>query len=294
MSTTPLRERERERWEREHERRIGTILERITDAYVAVDRGWRCECLRAMREGGDEAIANDHGRIARPRGAAVADRRGGDADAVRVLLVEDHASVREALAAAFEHAGFVVAGQAASLDEARGLLGGVDVAVIDLGLPDGSGAELIGELRKVSPRARVLVLSATVEREHIARAVERGAAGVLSKTAGLDEVVEAVRRVRAGETLLGLGEVVELTRFAGRQREAEHADRLVLAQITPREHEVLQSLAEGLDSRQIADRLRISVRTERNHMANILAKLGVHSQLQALVLALRYDVVEVR
>jgi DNA-binding NarL/FixJ family response regulator len=218
-------------------------------------------------------------------------------EAVRVLLVEDHTAVRESLASTFEReAGFNVVGQAESLAEARQMLHEaepVDVAVVDLGLPDGYGADLIKELREASPQAQALVLSASLDRAEIARAVERGAAGVLHKTTHLDEVVEAVLRLRAGETLLPIEEVVELLRFASTRREEEYEARIAIARLTSREIEVLQVLAEGLDGERIAERLHISLRTERNHMSNILAKLGVHSQLQALVFALRYGVVEI-
>jgi DNA-binding NarL/FixJ family response regulator/signal transduction histidine kinase len=217
------------------------------------------------------------------------------AESVRVLLVEDHAAIREAIAAAFEHEpGFTVVAQAGSLARARESLDGVDVAVVDLGLPDGFGADLIEELRRLNPAAQALVLSATSDRAGVARAVQSGAAGVLDKAVHLDEVVDAVRRLRGGETLLPLQEVVELLRYAGRRRELEHDDRARIAALTRREREVLQALADGLDREQIADRLFITVRTTRNHVANILAKLGVHSQLQAVVFALRYDVVEIR
>ena len=91
-----------------------------------------------------------------------------------------------------------------------------------------------------------------------------------------------------------MDDVVDLLRFAGRRRERERADRLAIERLTAREHEVLQALADGLESQAIADRLHITIRTERNHVANILAKLGVHSQLQALVFALRYQLVEIR
>jgi DNA-binding NarL/FixJ family response regulator len=89
-------------------------------------------------------------------------------------------------------------------------------------------------------------------------------------------------------------DVVDLLRFAGRRREREREDRLAIEELTAREREVLQALADGLDSQAIADKLHITIRTERNHVANILAKLGVHSQLQALVFALRYQLVEIR
>jgi DNA-binding NarL/FixJ family response regulator len=87
--------------------------------------------------------------------------------------------------------------------------------------------------------------------------------------------------------------VVELLRFAGTRREEEHEARRSAESLTPREREVLQALAEGLDSEEIADKLNIALRTERNHMASILKKLEVHSQLQALVFALRHGVVEI-
>ena len=169
----------------------------------------------------------------------------------------------------------------------------VDVAIIDLGLPDGYGADLIPELREASPQAQALVLSTALERAERARAVERGADGVLNKTAHLDEVVEAVRHLRAGQTLMPLEEVVGLLRFAGRRREQEYEARQAIEKLTSREREVLQALAEGLDSEGIAERLHISVRTVRNHMSSILSKLGVHSQLQALVFALRHGLVEI-
>jgi PAS domain S-box-containing protein len=214
---------------------------------------------------------------------------------VRVLLVEDHAAVRQAIARAFDQEDdFEVVAQAGSLAEARQLLGDVDVAVIDLGLPDGYGGDLVGDLREAKPDAQTLVLSASLDRAQIARAVQSGAAAVLNKTAPLEEVVTSVRRLRAGETLLPLNDVVELLRFADRRREQEHDDRQAIALLTPREREVLQALADGLNSQQIADQLHITVRTERNHVANILAKLDIHSRLQALVFALRYGVVEIR
>jgi DNA-binding NarL/FixJ family response regulator/two-component sensor histidine kinase len=255
--------------------------------------------LRSMREraralGGNLEIESEpaKGTKVRFQVALKRDEEPRLEKAIRVLLVEDHSSFRQATASVFEREpGFEVVGQAGSLAEARRLLEGVDVAVVDLGLPDGYGGELIKELREKNPQAQTLVLSATLDRAEMARAVEAGAAGFLHKSAGMVEVMEAIRRLRAGETLLPVEEVVELLRFAGSRREHEHEARLAIAQLTPREKEVLQALAEGLDGKEIAEQLGISDKTERNHMASILAKLGVHSRLQALVFALRHNVV---
>jgi PAS domain S-box-containing protein len=219
----------------------------------------------------------------------------GPEEEIRVLLVEDHASFRQAAASAFEREGLEVVGQAGTLAEARKILeqGAPDVAVIDLILPDGFGWDLIKELRTANRRTQALVLTAELGRAEIARAVENGAAGVLHKTVELEEVVEAVRRLSAGEALLPLEEVVELLRFAGARKDEEHEARQAIARLTPREREILQALAEGLDSHGIAERLYISLRTERNHMTSILAKLGAHSRLQALVFAVRHGVVSI-
>jgi PAS domain S-box-containing protein len=211
----------------------------------------------------------------------------------RILLVEDHAAVREALAAMFEREDdFTVVGEASSLAEARDRLDGVDVAVVDIGLPDGDGTDLIDDLVAANAGAQTLVLSAGIDRERTARAIERGAAAALDKTVHLNEVVDAVRRLRAGETLLPAEEVVALMRLAGRRRDEESLARAGLERLTTREREVLQALGAGLDTHAIAQRLDITVRTARNHVANILAKLGVHTQLQAVLLGLRYGAIE--
>ena len=265
-------------------------------AATAAGTGLRGMHERAARLGSVLTVRSQPGEGTAVRvGMALLAERALRVEPVRVLLVDDHAAVREAIALALRREpDFEVAGQAASLAEARQMLQEVDVAVIDLGLPDGYGGDLVRDLREVNPQAQAIVLSASLDRSEIARAVDRGAAGVLEKTAGLDEIVCAVRRLHAGETLLPLTEVVELLRVAARDREREHEDSHAIARLTPREREVLRLLAEGLDSQGIADRLHITIRTERNHVANILAKLGVHSQLQALVFALRYELIEIR
>ena len=140
----------------------------------------------------------------------------------RILLVEDHASFRQALAFMFEREPeFTVVRQAGSISEARGSLDGVDVAVVDLGLSDGDGTVLIEELSKSEPRVMTLVLSATLDPGRFARAVEAGASGVLHKAVAIQDIVDAVRRLKAGEALLSPNEIVEMLRVVGRERQGE-------------------------------------------------------------------------
>jgi DNA-binding NarL/FixJ family response regulator len=205
---------------------------------------------------------------------------------IRVLLVDDHAAFRQPLAFMLgREPGLVVIGQAGSLAEARPLLNGVDVAVIDLDLPDGHGADLIQEVQIANPASMVLVLSASHDAREHARAVEAGAVGVLHKAASLAEVIAAVRRLGAGEPLLAPREVVALLR---------PATRPPTVVLTAREHDVLVALADGLADKEIAARLHLSTETVRTHMVNILSKLGVHSRLQALLVALRQGLVSLR
>jgi len=193
---------------------------------------------------------------------------------------------------------FKVIEQASTLAEARGLSGEsleeVDVAIVDLGLPDGDGLDLIEDFSSSKPRITTLVLSASLEPGRLARAVEAGASGVLHKSTSIMEIVDAVRRLKAGEALLSSSEIIEMLRLISRERQQEHEVRQAIEKLTPREREVLRLLAEGLESKEIADRLKITVETERTHMVNILHKLNVHSRLQALVFAARYGLVQIR
>ena len=215
----------------------------------------------------------------------------------RILLVEDHASFRQTLAFVFDQQPeFEVVAQAATLAEVRRKMEDsvADLAVIDLTLPDGEGTELIEELREANPDFAALVLTASLDRTEHARAVEAGAAGVLHKSADVDAILDATRRLGEGETLLSEQELIALLRLAGQNREEAVEARASIEQITPREKEVLQKLAEGLSNKEIASSLHMSVDTERTHMMNILNKLGVHSRLQALVFAARHGLVEIR
>ncbi len=213
---------------------------------------------------------------------------------IRVLLVDDHAAFREPLSFMFDREPeFTVVGQAGSLAEARGMLDGIDVAIVDLDLPDGDGADLIGKLRAVNRQAMTLILTASTDRSVHAQAVEAGAAGVLHKSARIKDVIDAVRRLEAGEALLSPNELGELLRLAARQRAQDQEARQALGSLTPREREVLQALADGLSDKEIAQRLYVGAGTVRNHVVHILEKLGVHSRLQALVFAVRHDGVKI-
>jgi RNA polymerase sigma factor (sigma-70 family) len=217
---------------------------------------------------------------------------------IRIAVVDDHDTFRDPLAFMLEREpDLTVVARPRSLSEARGVLDDaelvVDVAIVDLNLPDGSGTDLIKDLRASRPRAKALVLSAMSEQRYLAEAIGAGAAGVMHKSTPMGDLVEAVRRLASGEQLLSQEEVIEALRFIGRERESNREARLAIDRLTPREREVLQALAEGWSDKEIAQRLHVGVGTVHSHVASILSKLEVSSRLQALVFAVRHSLVTI-
>ena len=217
---------------------------------------------------------------------------------IRVMILDDHDTFRDPLAFMLERElDLTVVARPRSLSEAREIVEdadfAVDVALVDLNLPDGSGADLIRELRHSRPGATALVLSASSDRKHLATAIEAGAAGVMHKSAPMGDLVEAVRRLAAGEQLLSQEEVIEALRYLTRVRESTREARQAIDRLTPREREVLKALAEGSSDREIARRLHVGEGTVHTHVTNILGKLEVSSRLQALVFAVRHGVVTI-
>ena len=215
---------------------------------------------------------------------------------IRVLLLDDHTSFRELLALRLvQEPDLAVVMEAGSLAVGRQAVGQVevDVALVDLDLPDGSGVELIRDLRRMNPQAQAVLLTASGDRHLHAEAIAAGASGVLSKTVGSAEIIGAIRRLVAGDALLSPREAIELFRLADQRRESERSAHRLVAHLTPRERDLLRLLAEGLPDAAIAERLAISPKTVRNQMVGLLAKLQVDSRLQALVVAARHGIVTI-
>src|SRR5918999_2847136 len=214
---------------------------------------------------------------------------------IGVLLVDDHDVFRETLSFLLaRQPDIAIGGEAGSVAEARAQLHGeaaFQVAVVDLDLPDGSGAEILEELHDTDPSALGLVLTTYTETRQLARAIEAGAAAVLHKSASADEVLDAIRRLHAGERLVSQDEVMEAVRLMSRERREKRDAERAVGRLTPRERELIQVLGEGLADKEIAARLHLTVGTVRRHLASIFEKLGVRSRLQAIIVAARHGLV---
>lgn len=212
-----------------------------------------------------------------------------DSHIVRVVIVDDHAMVRESITLALDRSpDLAVVGTAGSIAEGRAVIAEQrpDIAVVDHRLPDGSGVVLADELRTELPGVRFVVLTAAEGIEAVAEAVAAGCAGFVHKSADLSELAAGLRRVHEGEALFDAGILAAAVRWMNRPPGPA-------VDLTGREVEVLQLLAEGRTTLEISQHFVLSHHTARNHVRNILGKLGARSQLEAVVMAADHGIVEV-
>lgn len=220
---------------------------------------------------------------------------GSAAEPVRLVLVEDHASFRQALqAVVLLEDDLEIVGEVARGDEAGGLVRETqpDVAVVDLDLPGASGVTAIREIRRAVPGTRCLVLTALRDEVQLGAAIEAGAAGLVHKSVDVAVLLGAVRDVAAGATLLAPESTARFLSALSSSRDDVWQARRFREVLTRRELEILQLLADGQSNRTIAGRLEISPETVQTHVRNLLGKLDVGSRLEAVVAGLRLGLVE--
>ena len=201
---------------------------------------------------------------------------------IRVVVVDDHALLRDGTRQILEaHPDLQVVGEAASGEVALALVNQLqpDVVLMDIALPEMNGIEVTRALTRDHPDIRVLMVSAYYEDEYVRSALEAGAAGYLSKTAPGDELVQAVRAVAGGTSVLQSDLMARL--FNEPRQPAQGAPDM-----SERELEVLSLLAQGLRNKELAARMNIGTRTVDRLCDNIYAKLGVSSRTEAVVRAI--------
>ena len=220
-----------------------------------------------------------------------------DTETITVMVVDDHPMWREGVSRDLAEAGFAVVATASTGTEALARAGAVRprVVVLDLQIPAPSGVEVTARLVKDDPTVRVLILSASGEQEDVLEAVKAGATGYLVKSASRAELVAAVGRVAAGDTVFtpGLAGLVlgEYRRLSDGPPALAGPDT---PRLTERETEVLRLVAKGMSYKQIAERLFLSHRTVQNHVQNTLRKLQLHNRVQLVRYAIEQGLDDAR
>ena len=210
------------------------------------------------------------------------------AKALRIELVDDHEVVREGLKALLEaEKDLTVVGEAGTVAEAVRRVGydGPDVVVLDVRLPDGSGIEACREIRARWPGVRVLMLTSFADDEALFSSIMAGASGYVLKQIKGTDLVDSVRRVGRGESLLD----PEMTARVFRRIRGEEPDDPLLARLSKQERRILELIAEGLTNRQIAERMFLAEKTVKNYVSNVLAKLDMGRRSEAAAYAARLE-----
>jgi DNA-binding NarL/FixJ family response regulator len=207
----------------------------------------------------------------------------------KILIADDHPLLREALCQVFSNQkDMEIVGQAGNGEEAIDLASQLkpDILVMDIVMPKFDGLEASRQIKKIAPNTAILILTAYDDDNYVLGLLEAGATGYLMKSAKGQDLVEAVRAVRAGESVLH-PKIIEKLLKQAMAKPAETVELKIKDLLSDREMEMLKLLATGMSNKEIAEKLCLSLRTVKAHMSNIFTKMNVASRSEALVESLK-------
>ncbi|RME40971.1 MAG: DNA-binding response regulator [Caldilineae bacterium] len=215
---------------------------------------------------------------------------------IRILLVDDHALVREGVRRILaEQPGLEVVGEAANGQQALNLTASLkpDVVLMDIAMPDMNGLDATETIKTRHPHIRVLLLTIHDDQEYLFRALEVGASGYVLKEAEAQELLMAIQAAHQGNVFLSPSVARWLVQdFLSRGRSGGQEEQQRLSELTDRQRTVLQLIAEGYSTQEIADRLVISPYTVQTHRNNLMRKLNLHSRTDLIKYAIRHGLID--
>ncbi|HJR18330.1 MAG TPA: response regulator transcription factor [Actinomycetota bacterium] len=219
-------------------------------------------------------------------------------DAIRVLIVDDHALFRRGLQMVLEQeSDIIVVGEggdgAEAVSKTQELM--PDVVLMDVRMPKRGGIDATKQIKEIAPHVKILMLTISDEEADLYDAIKAGATGYLLKEVSIEEVGAAIRSVQTGQSLISPSMASKLlSEFATMVKRADEKQAAPQPRLTDREMEVLKLVAKGRNNRDIAKELFISENTVKNHIRNILEKLHLHSRMEAVVYAVREKLLEIK
>jgi DNA-binding NarL/FixJ family response regulator len=209
--------------------------------------------------------------------------------AIRLVLVDDHRLLREGLRRSLTEEGFEVVGEAGDGDVAIDVVDAErpDVVLMDVTMPNLGGVEATKRIHEQHPTIRIVMLTMHADADIVADALRAGACGYLTKDSSTEDIAEAIRLAANGETAVSAKLAASMLGELRRLERGDEEDRL----ITNREEEVLQLIADGLSTPEVAQQLYISQKTVKNHLAAIYQKLDARDRTQAVVRAVRMGII---
>lgn len=214
---------------------------------------------------------------------------------IRVAIIEDHQILVDSLGLMLRYEqDMEFLGAASSLSDGQILVENCspDVLLLDVGLPDGNGLDMIPQVNTASPDTNIIVLTSLSDEPTLMRVVDSGISGFVSKDSQLSDLLETIRKAADGEIVMPTSLLMGLLMRLPRDKAAAYKDERGWERLTIREQEILELLAKGKSGNEIAEELHIAPLTVRTHIRNMMSKMGVHSRLEAVAFGLKNGIID--
>ena len=214
---------------------------------------------------------------------------------ITVAMLEDHQILVDSLSLMLRYeSDFEFLGSASTISNGQRLIRETtpDVLLLDVGLPDGNGLDLIPEVNRISPETNIIVLTSLSDEATLMRVIDSGISGFVSKNSQLSDLLETIRKAADGEIVMPTSLLVGLLMRLPRDKAAAYQEEKGWERLTVREQEVLELLASGKSGNEIAEDLHIAPLTVRTHIRNLMSKMGVHSRLEAVAFGMKNGLID--